>query len=469
MKAVFVLLTAVAALLGGAGGLTLALERRLTTLTPGGVQIEALHYNPLSGHLALAGVRARDAGGREVFRADSVVATASPLPLLVGSLRLARVRVAAPRLTLTASDVLGANLPLHVEDLAVTGGSVVVEGASARGAPLHAHDVEVRLGRLTTARDGHPDVAFAMEMTTYGTLVRATGQPRGAGYAVHVRARDLDVAALARDVPGGLAGLQAGRGEVDAVLQLTGGRLLASGHARVADLVMALPVRGQPRLRAATVTVVADGVDLVSGAGRLARVVIGGPSLSLPVATAGPTLAALLERLRTPAGLLVRRVAVTDGTLALTGAGGVRLERMQVVARTPERHGAGSWAVSARAALDRRAVVALEGVLARDLRALDAAARMRRVGLTPWRALTGMATDWDVRVSFEGRLRGAAREALTLSGQAVLADAEAGAPGGHHVDVNQSVPYQAAGDLGGTVRLLLSAVEHAAHMASLRF
>jgi hypothetical protein len=80
-----------------------------------------------------------------------------------------------------------------------------------------------------------------------------------------------------------------------------------------------------------------------------------------------------------------------------------------------------------------------------------------------------MATDWDVRVSFEGRLRGAAREALTLSGQAVLADAEAGAPGGHHVDVNQSVPYQAAGDLGGTVRLLLSAVEHAAHMASIRF
>jgi hypothetical protein len=63
--------------------------------------------------------------------------------------------------------------------------------------------------------------------------------------------------------------------------------------------------------------------------------------------------------------------------------------------------------------------------VARDLRALDAAARMHGVDLGAWRALTGAPAGWDARVSFEGRLRVVAGEdepAVTLTGHAVLAD-----------------------------------------------
>jgi hypothetical protein len=464
VRTILLALAAAAVGLGGAGAATLALEHRLATLTPGGIEIAALHYNPFSGRLALAGVRARDTGGREVFRADHVVARASPLPLLGGSLTLTRVRVAGPRLTLASPAALVPDLPLRIEDVAVSGGSVVIEQAGARGTPLRAHGLQLRLGRLAVARAGRPDVAFAAEMVTYGTLVRVTGQPGAGGYALHVRARDVDVAALARDLPGrALAGLLAGRGEIDAVLQLADGQVLAAGHARVAGLVVALPVRGRPRLRAATVLVATDGFDPVSGAGRLTRVVVGAPSLALPVATAASTLAAFLEWLRGPADLLVRRVAVTDGTLALTGAGGVRLERVQVAARAGERPGAGGWAVNARATLDSGAQVALDGRLARDLRALDAAARVRRAGRAPWRALAGEATRWDSRVSFEGRLRVAAREgAVTLTGHASLAGPEAGGPDAI-VGVDRSM---GTADLGTTIRELLSALEDAAHTAS---
>jgi hypothetical protein len=432
VRALLLVLAAAAALLGGAGGATHALERRLQALAPGGVEIDALHYNPFNGRLALTGVRARDASGRDLFRTAAVEASVSPLPLLAGSLTLARVRVSAPRLTLAAASVrsglpiLGAGPPLHVADLAVVDGRVEVEGAGEGGAPLRVHDLDLRLGRLTTAANDQPDVVFAVEMAMYGTTVRVTGQPRGAGYVLHVRARGLDVAALTRDFPiPGLELLRAGPGEVDGDVVLTGGRLLASGHARVGDVALALPVSGRPRLRAAAVTVVADGFDLASGTGRIARIEMATPTLSLPVGTAATTLAALAELLRSPADVRLRRVSITDGTLVLTGAGGARLERVQLSAHAPERRADGAWTVSARAGLGRGAGIALDGSLTRDLRELDATARLHGVAVAPWRVLTGATADWDARVSFQGRLRAAAREgepALLVSGDAVLAE-----------------------------------------------
>jgi hypothetical protein len=456
VKALLAALVAFAVLVGGAGGATLLLERRLAALTPGGVEIDALRFNPFTGALTLAGVRARGADGRERFQADHVEALVSPLTLLGGTVTLARARVDAPRVTLAGLDALVAPPPLWAEDLVVTRGRVVVEGTGEAPA-LHAGDLDLQLRRR----------AFALQAAMYGTLLSVTGQPRGDGYALHLRARDVDVPALARDLPVGLlAGLQGGRGELDVVLQRVGERLLAWGQLRVADVSVALPVRGRPRLRAATATVVADGFDLLSGAGRIARVHVGAPSLALPVATAASTLAALLEPLRLPADLLVRRVAITDGTLLLTGPGGVRLERLQVAAASSERRLTEAWAVSARGRLDRAAEVALEGRLARDLRALDAAARLRRVGRAPWRGLTGAGTDWDARVAFDGRLRvgaAAGEPAITLIGQAGLPE------GGEPVEVHQSVRYPAADDPGPALRALLSAVEDAVHAAGAGF
>ena len=511
MKAVLLALTLAAVVLGAAGAASLALERRLHALAPGGVTVATLHYNPLSGQLWLGDVRARDAVGRELFRAERVVAAIHPWRLFVPPLSLDRAHLTAPRLVLRAAptlDVAGlaaglreahavaTSLPVRIETLSLTGGSLVVEGAGTARAPLVMQDLDLRLGRLTTAGRGQHDVAFAVAMAVHGAAVHVTGQPRGAGYALRVRARGLDVAGLARDLGvRALAGLQQGRGEVDVELVLGDGRLLASGVARVTDLLLTLPVSGRPRLRAATLAVVLDHVDLASGAGRVTRLDLGGARLALPGATAAPTLAELLEPLRSRPGLHVRRIAVTDGALALGGRGGVRLERLQLTARTPELHGDGTWLVRARAAVGGDAEIALEGVVARDLRELDLLARLQHLAVAPWRTLTGVPAGSRARVSFDGRLRVVVREgsrALTLAGEATLADVagtgralrdldlslgSAGVAGrahlrlsaftevGNRLDVERIVPYEASLGSGVPLGLLLSAFEEAVRTA----
>jgi len=454
VKPLVAVLALAAALFGAAGGGALLLERRLAALAPGGVTFGTLHYNPFTGSLALTDVRARDAAGRDVFTADSVLARANAVSLLGGALSLGRVRVAAPRLTLRADagfaldDVaagLGAAhaflgsagalaLPLRVEDLLIGDGVVTIEGAGEGGAPLVVRDLDVRLSRLTTAALDDRDVAFAVEMAVYGTPVHVTGQPRAGGYAVHVRARGLDVARLARDVPAAvLQSVERGLAEIDADLLLVGGRVLASGFVRLTDAVLALPIAGRPRLRAASVAVAADAFDVASGVGRITRLDLGAPSLALPAAG----LREMVEPLRSDSDLVLRRISITDGTLMLDGPGGVQLMRVQLAAQLPERRSDSGWMVSARAALGDDAAISVDGLVARDLRGLDAVTRLVRVPLAPWRALTSTPPGWNARVSFDGRLRLIAREGETLAsatGQAELTDVSGPASGGFRAD-----------------------------------
>jgi Domain of Unknown Function (DUF748) len=454
VTAVLAGLTLLAALLGTAGLGTLLVEQRLATLAPGGVTFSTLHYNPFTGRLVIEGVRAHDAAGRELLRADGVVARLGPVRLFLRPFSLGEARVIAPRLTLRASPGLdlaelaaglgaapaaATGLPVRIDDLIVSGGTLVVEGAGEHGAALSVRDLDVRLSRLTTATVDSHDVAFAVEMTVYGTVVHLTGQPRGAGYAIRVRARGLDVAALVRDFPVAmLQGLERGRGEVDADLFLSEGRLLASGSARASDVLLRLPVEGHPQLRAATLSAVLDAFDLTSGTGRVTRIDVGAPSLSLPAANAPAALAALAASLQNRASLTIRRVAVTDGTLNLAdGAAGIRLEGLQLTAQAHERHGDGAWTLNARAGLGSGAEVVLDGVVARDLSGLEGAMRLQRVALAPWRILTGAPAEWDAHVSFDGRLAVAMREgkpAVTLAGRAVLADVGAAGAAGFHAD-----------------------------------
>jgi hypothetical protein len=440
VRVVLAALSLFAVVLGTAGVTTLLVGYRVAALAPGGVEISALQYNPLSGRLVLDGVRARDATGRVLFHADSVDARVSPFRLVQRPLTLSQARVSGPRLTLRAAsgfDVVElaarfgiataeATAPVRIEDLSVAGGSVVVEGVGAEGAPLRARDLDLRLSRLTTATVDSREVAFAVEMAVYGTVVHVTGQPRGGGYAIRVRARGVDVAGLARDFPlGALQGLEQGRGDVDAELLLSGGRVLASGHVRVAGVMLVLPIPGRPQLRAGTLAAAVDMFDLGAGTGRITRLDVGAPSLSLPAAAAGAMLAALVEPLRERPELVVRRVTVTDGTLALVGAPGVKLQAVQMSAQSSELGGAGPWTVRARAALGSRGEVAVDGVLARDFRELDATTRLQRVALAPWSGLTGLAAGWHGDVSFDGRLRAHLRQGepvASLTGAAVLAN-----------------------------------------------
>ena len=261
----------------------------------------------------------------------------------------------------------------------------------------------------------------------YGATVYLTGQPRGDGYLLHVRAHGLDVPALVRDLgPGPLDAIQRGRGNLDIGLLLIGGRLLASGHARVTDAVVTLPVEGRPRLRAAAVSVVLDRSTSSPAPGASAGSTSPRPRWRCRPPTAATTLAALMDPLRGRPNCSLRRVQVADGTLVLQGPRPVRLQGLQIAAHAPERRGDGAWLVTARAGLDGGAEAALDGIVARDLRGLDVIARLQRVAVAPWRALLGAPPVADARLSFDGRLRvvagGGEGAAVTLAGQAMLAD-----------------------------------------------
>jgi hypothetical protein len=93
--------------------------------------------------------------------------------------------------------------------------------------------------------------------------------------------------------------------------------------------------------------------------------------------------------------------------------------------------------VRARAALPARGEVAVDGVLARDFRELDATTRLKRVELGPWRRLAGLATGWQGDLSFDGRLHAQLREGApvtSLTGAAVLANVSITGPTGSRAD-----------------------------------
>jgi hypothetical protein len=452
VRALVAVLVLAAALVGGAGLGALLVERRLAGLAPGGVEFATLHYNPFTGRLVLGRLRAHDAAGREVFRAEHVRAVVAPVSLLTGALTLGRVQMTEPRLTLRVASGLGLDdvaralldpggtvLPLRVDDLVIDDGVLIVEGAGEGGAALVARDLDLRLGRLTTATVGEHDVAFVVEMAVYGTVVRVTGQPRGGAYALRVRARGLDAAAVARDVRAAvLDPVERGRADVDAHIVLAGGRVLVSGSVRLADAVLRLPLPGTPRLRASLVAVAADAFDLADGTGRLARVDLVAPTLVVPAGTTAAVLGALTAPDRTAGSLLIRRVSIADGTLAIEGRYGLRLTGLELAAQLTERRPeTPGWFVKTRAVLGRDGEVSLEGLVDRDLRWLDAGARVQRVPLAQWRALGGPAPGWDAHVSFDGRVHvvlGARGAAATLTGHAELEDVREAAADGFRAE-----------------------------------
>ena len=138
---------------------------------------------------------ARDASGREVFRADEVRATAPVADLLTGVITLQRAQVASPRLVVSAAPMLKlialvARRRGRRRSPSTDSSSPAVRWCSRTEPPrsLVIRDLAVRADRMA-AFGG--DGAFAVEMALYGANVRLTGQRAlGApGYAVHVRAR----------------------------------------------------------------------------------------------------------------------------------------------------------------------------------------------------------------------------------------------------------------------------------------
>lgn len=387
MKLLLAALALAAVLLGGAGVATRLVEQRLATLTPGGLAFDTLSYNPYTGRLVLRRVRGSDASGREVFRADEVRATAPVADLLAGVVTLQRAQVASPRLVVPAGPVMklialgGAAprpAPIAVDGLVVTHGALVIEDSS-RAEPLVIRDLAVRADRMA-AFGG--DGAFAVEMALYGANVRVTGQrPLGApGYAVNVRANGLDAVAVLRDFPLLTAGrgvtLTGGRADVDATLLFAEQGLLVSGQARLERVLARFADRGLSPFSAASIILGVDRWDVAAGAGRISRLELRAPRLSVSLRHGTPsTLAALLD-VFADEGVVLRRVRVVDGTLTLdVTEGPITLRGLHLALQARETLSGAGFVLSGRAGVGSDGRLAVEGALSRDLRHAEGALR----------------------------------------------------------------------------------------------
>ncbi|HEY3066800.1 MAG TPA: DUF748 domain-containing protein [Methylomirabilota bacterium] len=433
MRAVLSLVALAALIFGASGAATFMLERALGRLAPGGIQFDALHYDPVTGAVAVKHLRGRDAEGRVMFEADHVTATAGLLDLLSGELTLRRVHVTAPTVTVRrddAADLLSlvpmpsalpaavtgvarrrSPTPWAIEGLMITGGSLIVEQGDDY-LPVVIDDIELRLSRLAAARDDDTPAAFALEMATYGTIAQVTGYTvagPGLGFAVRVRASDLDVAALVRDIMSPVEADDAGaleqaRGDVDLTLRVAEGRLVASGAVRLGPLVWT--EGGVPTARAAGLNVVIDRLDLATLTGRISRLDVLSPSLSLVRDADGDVaLPSFLSRLPDVApGVVVRRLRVTDGEVnVLDPASGARLalRRLTLTAQSRELTSAAGAVVDARAVVGRDGRLTVSGIVGPRLRSFDGAVRLQDVPLMAWQPVGVRAAT----VSFDGHIR----------------------------------------------------------------
>jgi hypothetical protein len=401
-----------AVLLGGAGIATRLVEQRLATLAPGGVTFGTLRYNPLTGALVVRQVSARDASGREVFRADEVRATAPVADLLAGVVTLQRAQVASPRLVVSAAPVLklialgGAAprpAPIAVNGLVVTGGALVLEDAS-RPDPLVVSDLAVRADRMA-AFGG--DGAFAVEMALYGANVRLTGQRAlGApGYAVHVRASGLDAVAALRDFPLLTADtgvtLTGGRADVDATLLFAEQGLLVSGHARLERVLARFADRGLSPFSAAAIILGVDRWDVAAGAGRISRLELRAPRLSVALRRSPPPMLASLLDVFGDDGIVLRRVRVIDGTLTLdVPEGPLTLRGLNVALQSRESLSGAGFVLTGRAGIGPEGHLSVQGALSRDLRHAEGALRAGNI-----KAGTCLVSDATVRLPEEPTLK----------------------------------------------------------------
>jgi hypothetical protein len=363
----------------------------LATLAPGGVAVAGLHYNPLTGRLTLRTVSAHDHAGREIFRADEVDATA-PLADFFGSapFTLQRVRVVAPRLvvvqapTLTLAGLGATGLamaPFSLDGIMVSDGNLVLEEPGGRA--LVARNLTASVDRPSGV--GEADAAFAVETALYGTTVRITGQPLGRrAYAMRVRASGLDAAALLEDFPQVLdaAGIRLtqGRADVDATLVVAGSRVLASGQLRIDRLVARFVEPRTAPLVASALILALDRWDLAAGTGRISKLELQRPTLTLERGTPG-AISAFVDWLAGP-DVMLRRLRIVDGTVRLAaGAEPITLRGLtlglQSAAETGPRAG---FVLSARAALGGGGRLTLDGALSRDFRRAEGA--VRAIGVT---------------------------------------------------------------------------------------
>jgi hypothetical protein len=251
------------------------------------------------------------------------------------------------------------------------------------------------------------DGAFAVEMALYGAQVRVTGQRAlGApGYGVHVRASGFDAVAALRDFPALTAGsgvtLTGGRGDVDATLLFAEQGLLVSGQARLERVLARFADKSLSPFSAAAIILGVDRWDVAAGAGRISRLELRAPQLSVSLRRRVPAMLASLLDAFGDDGVVIRRVRIVDGNLTLDLPDGpVALRGLNVALQSRESLSGAGFVLTGRAGVATDGRLTVQGALSRDLRHAEGALRASSI-----KAGTCDVADATVRLPDEPTLR----------------------------------------------------------------
>jgi hypothetical protein len=231
---------------------------------------------------------------------------------------------------------------------------------------------------------------------------RALGAP---GYAVHVRASGLDAVAALRDFPLLTADtgvtLTGGRADVDATLLFAEQGLLVSGQARLERVLARFADRGLSPFSAAAIILGVDRWDVAAGAGRISRLELRAPRLSVSLRRGPPPMLASLLDVFGDDGIVLRRVRVIDGTLTLdVPEGPLTLRGLDIALQSRESLSGAGFVLTGRAGMGPEGRLSIQGALSRDLRHAEGALRAGNI-----KAGTCLVSDATVRLPEEPTLR----------------------------------------------------------------
>jgi hypothetical protein len=159
--------------------------------------------------------------------------------------------------------------------------------------------------------------------------------------------------------------------------------------------------RGLSPFSAAAIILAVDRWDVGAGAGRISRLELRAPRLSVNLRRRVPTFLTSLLDVFADDGVVLRRIRVVDGNLTLDVAEGpVTLRRLNLGLQARERLAGAGFVLTGRAGVGTDGRVAVEGALSRDLRQAEGA--LRADGVT---AGTCAITEATVRLPAEPTLQ----------------------------------------------------------------
>jgi len=153
-----------------------------------------------------------------------------------------------------------------------------------------------------------------------------------------------------------------------------------SGQARLDRVLARFADRGLSPFSAAAIILGVDRWDVSAGAGRIARLELRAPRLSVSLRRKVPPMLASLLDVFADDAIVLRRIRVVDGTLTLDVPDGpLTLRSLDLALQARESLSGAGFVLTGRSAIGPEGQVSVQGALSRDL--LHAEGALRAAGV----------------------------------------------------------------------------------------